>query len=280
MSKEMTIDIVYLTYNRLEYTKKSLPSLFVDSTEEFRLTIWDNGSTDGTVEYLKNEVNDPRIKDIVFSKNVGQYPAVNEVWGKSKADLLGKVDNDCLVTPGWTRTLAQAHADIPELGSVACWHYLLEDFDYERAKHKIHTFGRHQIFRHPWPDGTGLLFKRSIYEQLGPIRKYMSKYWKKMAYVGYINGYYFPLIHIEHMDDIHSKHCMLHRMPYDEAYKYTPAYQDGRVKNQKQAELSRKRTLENLITGTYDPKYYIGWRSVPRRAMAKVCRTIKDFFCG
>jgi GT2 family glycosyltransferase len=272
----MTIDLVFITYNRLEYTKLSLASVLADPTEKFRLTIWDNASTDGTVEYLKNEVKDPRIVDIVFStNNIGQYPAVNEVWGKSKADLLGKLDNDCLVTPCWTRTLAQAHADIPELGIVACWHYLPEEFDYERAKHKIQTFGRHQIFRHPWPDGTGLLFKRDTFERFGPIQKRMSKYWIKIASAGYINGYYFPLIYVEHMDSATSKHSMLHRMSFDEACKYSPAYQDGRVTNRKQLDWARKMNVENLLTGPYDPKYYMGWRRKLRGLKYRINRFLK-----
>lgn len=58
----MTIDLVFITYNRLEYTKLALVSVLADPNEEFRLTIWDNGSTDGTVEYLKNEVIMPLEK--------------------------------------------------------------------------------------------------------------------------------------------------------------------------------------------------------------------------
>jgi len=130
--RAMTIDLLFITYNRLKYTKLALASVLADPSEEFSLTIWDNASTDGTVEYLKNEVSDPRIKDIVFSReNVGQLAAVNEIWSQSKADLLGKLDNDCLVTPGWTKILAKAHADIPTLGVVACWHFPREDFDYQ-----------------------------------------------------------------------------------------------------------------------------------------------------
>lgn len=69
----MRIVLVFITFNRLEYTKLALASVLADPTEEFSLTIWDNGSTDGTVEYLKNEVNDPRIADIILSReNVGQ----------------------------------------------------------------------------------------------------------------------------------------------------------------------------------------------------------------
>jgi GT2 family glycosyltransferase len=97
----MTIDSVFITYNRLAYTKLSLASVLADPTEEFSLTIWDNALTNGTIDYLKNEVDDLRIADIILSnKNIGQTAVVNEIWSKSKADLLGKLDNDCLVTPG------------------------------------------------------------------------------------------------------------------------------------------------------------------------------------
>ncbi|MBN2182933.1 MAG: glycosyltransferase, partial [Sedimentisphaerales bacterium] len=99
----MNIDLVFITFNRLEYTSKSLSSLLADPTEDFSLTIWDNASTDGTIEYIKNEVNDPRITDVIFSKkNIGQTQAVNQIWSNSKADLIGKLDNDCIMTPGWT----------------------------------------------------------------------------------------------------------------------------------------------------------------------------------
>ncbi len=204
----MTIDLAFITYERLDYTKLALASVLADPTEAFSLTIWDNASTDGTVEYLKNEVNDPRIADIVFSKeNIGQTAAVNEVWARSKADLLGKLDNDCILTPGWTRTLAQAHRDIEQLGVLACWHFFEEDFDHERARHKIQTFGRHQIFRHPWTCGTGLLIKRRDFEEFGPIQeKATTQYWLKMAAAGRINGFYYPLIYQEHMDDPKSQY--------------------------------------------------------------------------
>ena len=99
------IDLVFITYNRLNYTKLALSSILADHAEEFRLTIWDNASDDDVVEYLKSEVSDKRIVDIHFSKNnVGQTKAVNQVWASSKADLVGKLDNDCIVTPGWTKT--------------------------------------------------------------------------------------------------------------------------------------------------------------------------------
>jgi hypothetical protein len=51
-----------------------------------------------------------------------------------------------LVTEGWADTLRSAHADIDELGVIACWHFQAEDFDPGLAGRKTRVFaGRHRI---------------------------------------------------------------------------------------------------------------------------------------
>jgi len=272
----MTIHLVFITYNRLDYTKLALASVLAEPTEEFSLTIWDNASTDGTVEYLRNEVNDSRIVDIVFSKeNVGQTAAVNEIWGKSKADLLGKLDNDCLMTPGWTRKLTQAHLDIPNLGVVACWHFPPEDFDYERAKHKIQTFGKHRIFRHPWTCGTGLLIKRDTFRKFGPIQENATtQYWLRIALAGYINGFYYPFILQEHMDDPRSKHTLLKdEASYQKAKKFSHTINKRGLETLDDRRKWRQKVLDNLLDDPWEAKYYVGWRAKLRRIRNKVKKT-------
>ena len=267
----MTIDLVFITYNRLDYTKLALASVLADPTEEFSLSIWDNASTDGTVEYLKNHVRDRRIADIVFSKdNIGQTAAVNEVWGRSKADLVGKLDNDCLVTLGWTRILAKAHQDIAELGVVACWHFPPEDFNYERAKHKIQTFNGHQILRHPWTSGTGLLIKRETFEKFGPFESSgTTSYWLRMALRGYVNGFYFPLIYVEHMDDPRSPHSFLKSEEDFQRYLPLTARNFG-VKSLEEWLHWLQKDAYMMQKASFDPKYYIGWRAKLNRLFKKL----------
>jgi len=275
----MTIDLVFITYQRLEYTKLALASVLADPAEEFSLTIWDNASTDGTVEYLQKEVSDPRIADIVLSKeNVGQTAAVNEVWGRSNADLLGKLDNDCLVPAGWTRTLAQAHQDIEDLGVVACWHFFPDDFDYERAKHKIKTFGDHQIFRHPWTCGTGLLIKRSDFEEFGPIQeKATTQYWLNMATAGRINGFYYPLICQEHMDDPVSRYSKVRtEAGLREQAAVTAGLQARRFESVQSLMEWRSEIIRNLLDDPYDPSYYGGWRRKWAGAKQRVTNLIRQ----
>ena len=273
----MNIDLVFITYHRLEYTKKALASILADPKEEFSLIIWDNASTDDTMEYLKNEVNDSRISDIVLSKqNIGQAAAVNQIWSQSKADLLGKLDNDCLLTPGWTRILAKAHEDIEKLGVVACWHFFEDDFSYERAKHKIQSFGEHQIFRHPWTCGTGLLIKRETFKKLGPIQNRMTtKYWLNMAVAGYINGFYYPLIYQEHMDDPKSSFCKINTEEgLRENASVTVGLQVRQFGNVEATLKWREEIIRNLLDDPYDPRYYIGWRRMWRGIKSRLRKLI------
>jgi len=272
----MSIALVLPTHNRLEYTQKVIPRLLEDSKEDFDLYLWDNASTDETPHYLKEEVKDPRIVEVVLSKeNVGQTGAMNYVWSKTKAELVGKIDNDCLVTPGWTRIFAQAHKDIPRLGAVACWHFFPDDFDYERAKHKIQTFGGHQIFRHPWVGGTGFLLKRKTFLEIGSWDEGpdvgTTHYFLKMALAGYINGWYYPLIYQEHMDDPVSEYSVLKDdAAIEKMYDITYTLRAQNIKTMEGRMRWRRAVLHNLLCGPWEAKYYVGWRSKLRRIKKRV----------
>lgn len=275
----MAIDLVFVTYQRLDYTKLALTSVLADPTEEFSLTIWDNASTDGTADYLRNEVSDPRIADIVLSKkNVGQIAAVNEVWNRSKADLLGKLDNDCILTPGWTRTLAQAHRDIESLGVIACWHYPVEEFDEPAARKagKIQTFGGHQILRHPWTSGTGLLIKRATYNAFGPLPgSATTAYWMRLALGGLVNGFYYPLIAQEHMDDPRSEHCLIRDDESLQKYRdISVVLKRNGIQSMKERWQRRERDIRTLNSGPWQAKRYVGWQGKIRARLKKVCARI------
>jgi glycosyltransferase involved in cell wall biosynthesis len=271
------IELALVTWNRLEYTRLTLSRLLSDPQEEFRLSIWDNGSSDGTREYLNEEIDDPRIEDMILSDdNVGQVAAVNAIWSRSSAELLGKVDNDCLVTPGWTRTLASAHRDIERLGVVACWHYFADDFNYQRARWKIQEHNGHMILRHPWTCGTGLLIKRSTFETIGPMQgTSTTQYWLEMANRGHINGFYYPLVFQEHMDDPKSRYT---RLRDEESYQraksesYSLSYHGQTTLDDRWRR--RQEVLDNLLDDPWESSYYTGWKARARRLGDRVKRSL------
>lgn len=256
----MRIDLIFISYNRLHFTKYSLPTLLADASEEFSLTIWDNGSTDGSREYIES-VKDPRIvKKVLSQQNIGAYPVVNQAINETKAELWGLVADDTLVTPGWTHILGAAHADIPELGRISSWHLCPDAFSWERARHKIQAFGRHKILRHPYTNGVGLV-KTTALRKIGVMdpAEGESKYWMRMALAGYVIGFYCPPVLVEHMDYPWSPHFP-YKGRFEEWVRTSGTASRSGFKSFDDAASWHEHVVRVILDGPWEVKHYVGWR--------------------
>ena len=96
----MKLSIITLTYNHLKYTKKFIESLY-KYTNDFELIIVDNGSTDGTVEYLKKLETELGIKLILNKENLGFSKGNNQGIEIAQGEYIGFLNNDILLYPNW-----------------------------------------------------------------------------------------------------------------------------------------------------------------------------------
>lgn len=112
------IPVLFITYNRLGYSKQALASL-LETKYPVKIFIWDNGSTDGTVDWLKT-LDHPSIDDIWFSPdNKGINAAFNTFIRMYKEyPYLAKVDNDTVVEPMWMHKLVEVLDSTPQLDAV------------------------------------------------------------------------------------------------------------------------------------------------------------------
>lgn len=99
----MSVDILYVAYNRLAMTEASIGALLTNTNWEHvdTLYIHDDGSSDGTAELLR-EIRAPAPVVFHGDKLGGPVAAMN--WyldQRSDADRFAKVDNDFIVCPGW-----------------------------------------------------------------------------------------------------------------------------------------------------------------------------------
>lgn len=84
----MTVAAITITYNRLELTKQTVESFYHKTGVDYHLFI-DNGSTDGTQEYLKD------FNHILLDKNYGIAYALREAFRSlAQYDFILKLDND------------------------------------------------------------------------------------------------------------------------------------------------------------------------------------------
>lgn len=104
--KKLKVALYTLCYNRLDYTKLSFETLRKTAGYKFDHYVVDQGSDDGTVEWLKKEEKAGRIKKVIYNKkNMGIPHASNQILEeimKKDYDIIGKVDNDMVhKSLGW-----------------------------------------------------------------------------------------------------------------------------------------------------------------------------------
>lgn len=102
----MKIAVLTCTRDRLAYTQHCFQALHRNAGCEYDHYVLDNGSTDGTVEWLRHEVNELRLYLVAESKeNLGVGQGISRLLSQALAldsyDAIVKIDNDCeLSTPG------------------------------------------------------------------------------------------------------------------------------------------------------------------------------------
>ncbi len=103
----LPINIIITTYNRLNMLKKTIDSIINNTIFPYKIFVVDNNSSDGTVQYLKEQKVLGKIFDTLFlSENIGQSQSLNKAffwmqeWEKRRpsSDFFITV-NDDLLTP-------------------------------------------------------------------------------------------------------------------------------------------------------------------------------------
>lgn len=98
----MKTSIIILTHNELAVTQDCLDSIRRHTPEEHEVIVVDNGSTDGTVAYLRS------LSDVIVhenQENLGFAKGCNQGIELSSGDNLLFLNNDTLVTAHWLENM-------------------------------------------------------------------------------------------------------------------------------------------------------------------------------
>lgn len=160
----MRLLICLVTYNRWEYSEKTLQNLRDTLTVPYHIVIVDNSSTDGTQEWL-----DTLRKVTVIRNSNNIYPggACNLGWkdGLRTFDTthLMRCDNDMEFEPGWDRKAEEYFEDMPPLGQLGLDHTALDSWNGDERW--VTTIGGKSI--NAWPGNIGgpCIIRREVYDK-------------------------------------------------------------------------------------------------------------------
>lgn len=108
------VSYIIPSWNGLEFLKVVLPSLARQTFTDTETIIVDNGSSDGSLEYLKQEW--PKVRVVALGENRGFAPAMNEGIAVARGGLIALLNNDLELAPDWTARMVEAAATHPQAG--------------------------------------------------------------------------------------------------------------------------------------------------------------------
>lgn len=195
----MKIALVMSVFNRLSSTISTLNYLYQTAAGKYHLYIIDDGSTDGTEEWLKNNfyLYYKYIKAPEWTDTMGKH-ALN--LGLSAAlegnyEIFGNIDNDVILQPGWLEDCLET---LDKTGGHIATALGATVIDHKRDLYKTVEIENEKYAAYARIANTQHIFTREILENLpgGPTidGKYLGK------------GYYLPYERRdwEHFDRIFS----------------------------------------------------------------------------
>lgn len=116
MQNLVRASVIIPNWNGQEFLPDCLSSLNQQLFEHFEVILVDNGSVDGSVEYVLK--NYPEVRIIQLPENLGFAKAINGGVKASQADYVVFLNNDTKVDKDWLKNLVQMADKHPEVISV------------------------------------------------------------------------------------------------------------------------------------------------------------------
>jgi glycosyltransferase involved in cell wall biosynthesis len=119
----MLFSVIIPSFNRLSYLPRTLESVTAQTFRDFEVIVVDDGSTDGTLDYLNSLGSKARI---VCQDNLGAGAARNAGAEIARGDYLAFLDSDDVWLPWTLATFAQLIQEAPPaaLLSAAVYEFL------------------------------------------------------------------------------------------------------------------------------------------------------------
>ena len=118
-SLQPAVSVIVPTFNRLEYLRAAIDSIFNQTHSDWELLIADDGSAEATREYLRNLSCPPKVR-VIWMPHTGIPAAVrNAALREARGKYVAFLDSDDL----WDRRKLEAQLAVMQTRSLCQWSY-------------------------------------------------------------------------------------------------------------------------------------------------------------
>ena len=118
-SQDVLVSVVILNYNGLKYLKEGLAecvdSVLASNYANLEIIFVDNGSVDGSVEYIRKKYSS-KIIIVENRANLGWSKGFNNGIRASNGEYIALLSNDMTVDPDWLNSILDLMAAEPKIG--------------------------------------------------------------------------------------------------------------------------------------------------------------------
>ncbi len=114
---ENLTDIVIVNFNTLSVLRECLYSLRAHTPQPHRIVVVDNGSTDGSSQWLQ-ELRWPNLQVIANTENLGYAKACNQGIRDGNGPYVLLLNSDVQMQPGWLEPLLTCMEEDPKIAVV------------------------------------------------------------------------------------------------------------------------------------------------------------------
>lgn len=130
------LTIVISSYNYGHYIGQAIESVVNQTSPEWQLVIFDNRSTDNTLDVIKPYLADPRVSLVIRDTNIGARNNVSQAIQSITTEFAAHLQADDFLDPHFVESALQMLRENPESPFVFFnWHHLLSEKD-EVADHQ------------------------------------------------------------------------------------------------------------------------------------------------
>lgn len=112
----MRVSIIIVNWNGLRHLPECLDSLAGQSFRDFETIVVDNGSSDGSLDYLRGR---PELELVPLPENLGFAAGNNAALPLARGEYLVTLNNDTRAEPEWLERLVAVADAYPGAGMVA-----------------------------------------------------------------------------------------------------------------------------------------------------------------
>lgn len=158
------VSIIMPTWNRVKVIKRAIDSVMNQSYRNFELIVSDDGSTDGTGDFIRSEYGNSSRLTFIHNKHRGVSYTRNSALDKSNGQLIAYLDSDNQWGANYLMVMVNALEDSPGKSCAYCGLRLINEIQGTKFT-RLASYDRTSLIERNYIDMNIFIHSRDLFDR-------------------------------------------------------------------------------------------------------------------